>query len=82
MALTERTEVDRCEVLADGTIQARTALVIERDGVEISRGNQGRETRRSLGRILEERTVTIGRNLQGREERRSLGQFQQRRNCD
>ena len=37
MALTERTEVDRCEVLADGTIQARTALVIERDGVEISR---------------------------------------------
>ena len=37
MALTERTEVDRCEVLANGTIQARTALVVERDGVEISR---------------------------------------------
>ena len=37
MALTEKTEVDRCEILANGTIQARTALIIERDGVEISR---------------------------------------------
>ena len=37
MALTERTEVDRCEVLPYGIIQARTALIIERDGVEISR---------------------------------------------
>ena len=37
MALTERTEVDRCEVLANGIIQARTALIVERDGVEISR---------------------------------------------
>jgi len=37
MALTERTEVDKCEVLPNGTIQARTALVIERDGVEVSR---------------------------------------------
>ena len=37
MALTEKTEVDKCEVLADGIIQARTALIIERDGVEISR---------------------------------------------
>ena len=37
MALTEKTEVDKCEVLANGTIQARTALIIERDGVEISR---------------------------------------------
>ena len=37
MALTEKTEVDRCEVLANGNIQARTALIIERDGVEISR---------------------------------------------
>ena len=37
MALTEKTEVDRCEVLRNGTIQARTALIIERDGVEISR---------------------------------------------
>ena len=37
MALTEKTEVDKCEVLANGVIQARTALIIERDGVEISR---------------------------------------------
>ena len=37
MALTEKTEVDKCEVLSNGTIQARTALIIERDGVEISR---------------------------------------------
>ena len=37
MALTEKTEVDKCEVLVNGTIQARTALIIERDGVEISR---------------------------------------------
>ena len=37
MALIEKTEVDKCEVLSNGVIQARTALVIERDGVEISR---------------------------------------------
>jgi len=37
MALTEKTEIDRREVLVDGTIQARTALIVERDGVEISR---------------------------------------------
>ena len=37
MALTEKTEVDKCEVLTNGTIQARTALIIERNGVEISR---------------------------------------------
>ena len=37
MALTEKTEVDKCEILPNGTIQARTALIIERDGVEISR---------------------------------------------
>jgi hypothetical protein len=37
MALTERTEEDKIEILADGTMQIRTATVIERDGVEISR---------------------------------------------
>ena len=37
MALTERTEEDRIEILIDGQIQVRTATVIERDGVEISR---------------------------------------------
>jgi hypothetical protein len=37
MALTERTEISRREVLSDGQIQVRTDTVIERDGVEISR---------------------------------------------
>jgi hypothetical protein len=37
MALTERIEISRREVLADGQIQVRTDTVIERDGVEISR---------------------------------------------
>jgi|TARA_B110000902_G_C14040326_1_gene487544 hypothetical protein len=37
MALTEATEVDRCDVLADGTIIARNVIVIKRDGTEISR---------------------------------------------
>ena len=37
MALTERTEISRREVLPVGQIQVRTDTVIERDGVEISR---------------------------------------------
>ena len=37
MALTATTEVDRCDVLSDGTIIARNSLVIKRDGTEISR---------------------------------------------
>ena len=37
MALTETTEVDRCDVLSDGTIIARNVLAIKRDGTEISR---------------------------------------------
>lgn len=37
MALTERTEVGSREILADGQIQVRTDIIIERDGVEISR---------------------------------------------
>ena len=37
MALTETTEVDRCDVLSDGTIIVRYELVIERDGTIISR---------------------------------------------
>tara|TARA_Y100001951_G_C11078255_1_gene149876 strand:+ start:275 stop:475 length:201 start_codon:yes stop_codon:yes gene_type:complete len=37
MALTEKTEIERCDVLSDGTIIARNVLVIERDGTEISR---------------------------------------------
>ena len=37
MALTETTEVDRCDVLSDGTIIARNVLVIKRDDKVISR---------------------------------------------
>ena len=38
MALTERTEQDKIEIVsAHRFIQVRTAVVIERDGVEISR---------------------------------------------
>jgi hypothetical protein len=37
MALTETTKVDQVEVVGDYTIQVRTATIIERDGVEISR---------------------------------------------
>jgi hypothetical protein len=37
MALTETTKVDQIEVVGDYTIQVRTATIIERDGVEISR---------------------------------------------
>lgn len=37
MALTETTEMERCDVLSDGTIIARNVLVIKRDGTEISR---------------------------------------------
>ncbi len=37
MALTETTKVDQIEVIGDHTIQVRTATIIERDGIEISR---------------------------------------------
>jgi hypothetical protein len=37
MAITERTEIGSREVLTDGQIQVRTDLIIEKDGVEISR---------------------------------------------
>jgi len=38
MALTERTEQDKIEIVSQfKMIQVRTAVVIERDGVEISR---------------------------------------------
>jgi len=39
MALTERTEQDKLEIVGPYRhVQVRTATVIERDGVEISRG--------------------------------------------
>jgi hypothetical protein len=37
MALTETTKVDQIEVVENGSIQIRTATIIERDGTEISR---------------------------------------------
>jgi len=37
MALTETTEIERCDVLSDGTILARNILIIKRDGTVISR---------------------------------------------
>ena len=37
MALAESTELDRCDVLSDGTIIARNLLVIKKDGTVISR---------------------------------------------
>jgi len=37
MALTEKTIIDKIEVLESNSIQVRTANVIEKDGVEISR---------------------------------------------
>ncbi len=36
MALAESTELDRCDVLSDGTIIARNVLVIKKDGTVIS----------------------------------------------
>jgi hypothetical protein len=37
MALTEKTIIDKIEVLESNSIQVRTANVIEKDGLEISR---------------------------------------------
>lgn len=37
MALTEKTVLDRIEILENGVIQVREAVVIERDGAEIAR---------------------------------------------
>jgi hypothetical protein len=37
MALTEKTIIDKIEVLESNSIQVRAANVIEKDGVEISR---------------------------------------------
>lgn len=37
MALTEENVIDKIEIINDGCIQVRKALVIKRDGVELSR---------------------------------------------
>ena len=35
--LTEKKEIDRIEVIAEGAIQVRQATVIEKDGVQVAR---------------------------------------------
>ena len=37
MALTEITKVDQIELIENGSIQVRTATIIEKDGTEISK---------------------------------------------
>jgi hypothetical protein len=37
MALTETTKVDLIEVIENGSIQIRTANIIEKDGIELTR---------------------------------------------
>jgi hypothetical protein len=37
MALTEKTIIDKVELVENNSIQVRTATIIERDGTEISR---------------------------------------------
>jgi len=37
MALTETVKVDQIEVIENGSIQIRTATIIEKDGVELTR---------------------------------------------
>jgi hypothetical protein len=37
MALTETTKVDQIEIVENNSIQIRTATIIERDGIEISK---------------------------------------------
>ena len=37
MALTETTIIDKIELVENGTIQVRTATIIERDGTEIAK---------------------------------------------
>ena len=37
MALTEKTKVDQIEVLENGSLQIRTATIIEKDGTELTR---------------------------------------------
>jgi hypothetical protein len=37
MALTEKTIIDKIEVIENNSIQVRTATIIEKDGVELTR---------------------------------------------
>lgn len=56
MALTERSTVDKIEVLENGIIQVRQANIVERDGVEIAK-------------TYHRWTLTPGQDLTGQEQR-------------
>lgn len=56
MALTERSTIDKIEVLENGIIQVRRADIVERDGVEIAKS-------------YHRWTLTPGQELTGQEQR-------------
>lgn len=56
MALTERSTIDKIEVLESGIIQVRRADIVERDGVEIAKS-------------YHRWTLTPGQDLTGQEQR-------------
>jgi len=56
MSLTEKTIIDKIEVLENGIIQVRQATIVERDGVE-------------LARTYHRWTLTPGQDLAGQEQR-------------
>jgi hypothetical protein len=56
MALTERSTIDKIEVLENGIIQVRRADIVERDGLEIAKS-------------YHRWTLTPGQDLTGQEQR-------------
>lgn len=56
MSLTERSTIDKIEVLENGIIQVRRADIVERDGVEIAKS-------------YHRWTLTPGQDLTGQEQR-------------
>jgi len=56
MALTERSAIDKIEVLENGIIQVRRVDIVERDGVEIAKS-------------YHRWTLTPGQDLTGQEQR-------------
>ena len=56
MALTERSTIDKIEVLENGIIQVRRADIVERDGVEIAKS-------------YHRWSLTPGQDLTGQEQR-------------
>jgi hypothetical protein len=56
MALTEKTIIDKIEVLENGILQIRQANIVERDGIE-------------LARTYHRWSLTPGQDLAGQEQR-------------